>query len=213
MTAGELRSPDALMEVTPYVAAWSEELLTMPALVERGGRIAYPREGVYDRDRFGVLWARTQLRPGRGRPDFARVHPLRQRHAMADLLCQVCARPADSSENGMLWLLTDRRGDWPGWPAGAATLEPPVCLMCALVSLRYCPALRAGAVAVRVRTSQVIGVYGVLYRLGPLQPTAVGVETVRYADPRVRWVVAERLARELGECTVEPAEVLADLTF
>jgi len=205
-------SPEALLEVTPYVAAWSEEQAPMPTLVERAGRIAYQREGLFDRDRHGALWARTPMRPGKGRPDFARVHPLRQRRAMEKLLCQVCAKPADRSEEGTLWLLIDRRGDWPDWPAAAAVLEPPVCLLCALVSLRYCPALRESAVAVRVRTSHVIGVYGVLYKPGPLHPVPVGVETVRYSDPRVRWVQAERLARELSECTVKPAEAITDLT-
>jgi hypothetical protein len=215
MALGEVigvRSPDALLELTPYIAAWSEEQPPRLTLVERHGRIGYQREALFDRDRHGVLWPRMPLRPGRGRPDFARMHPLRQRRAMAELLCQVCAQPADRNDDGVLWLLPDRRGDWPGWPVGAAVQEPPVCLLCALVSLRYCPALRDGAVAVRVRTSQVTGVFGTIYRAGPLRPVAVDVETVRYDDPRLPWVQAERLVRELGECSINPPEALADLT-
>ncbi|HEY0690949.1 MAG TPA: hypothetical protein VGD71_18165 [Kribbella sp.] len=203
-----MRSSDALLELTPYVTSWTGEQEPRLALVEREGRLAYPKEGLDDRDRNGVLWSRAPLCPGRGRPDFAKVHPLRQRRAMAHLLCQVCGQPADSDEDGVLWLLPDFQNDWAGWPARMAAVEPPVCLGCVRVSVRYCPALRKGAVAVRVRNSTVVGVYGALYRPGPLVPVPVGIDTVPYDDPRVRWVQAERLVRELGESKIVPLETL-----
>ncbi|MPZ83173.1 MAG: hypothetical protein GEV28_23380 [Actinophytocola sp.] len=203
-----MRSAEPLLEVTPYVTSWTGEQEPRSALVERAGRLAYPMDSLYDRDRNGVLWSRTPLRPGHGRPDFGRVHPLRQRRAMADLLCQVCAQPADRDEDGVLWLLPDFQDDWAGWPTRMAAVEPPVCLGCVRVSVRYCPALRKGAVAVRVRDSTVVGVYGALYRPGPLGPVPVGVDTVAYDDPRTRWVRAERLVRELGDSTIVPLETL-----
>jgi hypothetical protein len=82
------------------------------------GGIAYQDETLADRDRNGVLWHRTPFIPGQGRPDFGRVHPLRQRRTMQRLLCQVCAGPANTTEDGVLWLLKDHRGDWPAWPDG-----------------------------------------------------------------------------------------------
>lgn len=133
---------------------------------------------------------------------------MRQRRAMADLLCQVCGGPADRDADGVLWLLPDFRDDWVGWPARMAAVEPPVCLACVRVSVRYCPALRSGAAVIRVRHSTVVGVHGALYRPGPLGPVAVGIETVAYGDPRARWVRASRLVRELGESVIIPAKTL-----
>jgi hypothetical protein len=51
-------------------------------------------------------------------------------------------------------------------------------------------------------------VYGALYRPGPLCPVPVGIDAVPYDDPRIRWVQAERLVRELGESTIVPLETL-----
>lgn len=127
---------------------------------------------------------------------------------MADLLCQVCGKPADRDEDGVLWLLPDYRDDWPGWPTRMAAVEPPICLACVRPSVRLCPALRKGAVTVRVRNSTIVGVYGALYRPGPLGPVPIGIETVAYHDPRARWVQAERLVRELGETRIVPLETL-----
>jgi hypothetical protein len=49
-----------------------------------------------------VLWQRTALGWQGGRPEFGRVHPLRQRRAMLRLLFQVCGGPADQMDNGVL---------------------------------------------------------------------------------------------------------------
>lgn len=45
---------------------------------------------------------------------------------MQRLLCNVCAQPADRSDDGVLWLLRDFRDDWPNWPQGMGAVEPPV---------------------------------------------------------------------------------------
>lgn len=147
-------------------------------------------------------WQRTAVHQRVGLPEFGRVHPLRQRRAMLRLLCQVCACPADRGGNGVLWLLRDYRDDWHGRPEGMASVEPPVCACCVEVSLKLCPALRRGAVAVRVREFPIAGVRGAVYRKGVAAPVAAEAANLSYDDPRVRWTVASALIRELRDCTV-----------
>jgi hypothetical protein len=190
--------------VAPYITAWSEEQDPPVVLVERhGGGIAYPDETMADRDRDSVLWFRTPFRPGVGRPEFGKVHPLRQRRAMRRLLCQVCAGPADQTEDGVLWLLQDHREDWRSWPDGMGVTEPPVCVPCVRSSLRLCPALRNGAVVVRAGSFMVAGVDGMLYR-GGSKLTQLGRTTVAFDDPAIRWVRAAGLVRELRDCVFIP---------
>lgn len=195
--------------IAPYITAWSEEQDEPFALVERYGGIAYRDETAADRDSHGVLWFRTPFRHGQGRPEFGKVHPLRQRRTMLRLLCQVCAGPADRTDDGVLWLLKDHRDDWPSWPAGMAVTEPPICLPCVRTSIKACPALRNGAAVVRARRFPVAGVHGIRYRSGSLKPVAVDAATVTFEDPAIRWVRAVNLVRELGECVIIP---LADVT-
>ncbi|WP_229759270.1 hypothetical protein [Peterkaempfera bronchialis] len=161
----------------PYIASWSGEKRCTGAVVEdrrSPGRIAYRDERPDDRDEYGVLWARADSRPTRGRPQYGLVHPRRQRHAMRNLRCQVCDGPADTDERGTLWLLGDDRGDWPGWPEEMAATTPPLCLPCARLSVRLCPHLRGRHIAVRVRNPEIAGVYGALYLPRPdrARPTA-----------------------------------------
>lgn len=167
--------------------------------------IAFTDETITDRDGNGVLWQRILVNPGAGRPEFGNVHSGRQRRAMRNLLCQVCAGPADHDKFGTLWLLPDYPGyheSWPGWPERMATPEPPVCLPCAHTALRACPALRKGHVAIRVGRSMVGGVRGVLYKPGPLIPTPVDEVLLAYDDLAIRWTVAAHLVRELFQCTI-----------
>ncbi|MEU7476846.1 hypothetical protein AB0A63_12750 [Lentzea sp. NPDC042327] len=193
----------------PYITSWSAELEVPSKVVERPGfGVGYANETFGDRDARGVLWQRPGVRLGVGKPEFGKVHPLRQRRAMRKLLCQVCAEPADRNDDGVLWLLRDHEDDWPGWPDGMACTEPPVCVRCVAVSLRLCPALRRGAVAVRVRQFAVAGVHGALYRRGTFGPAAVEEVNLAYDDPDVRWVVASALIREFRDCTVVPFEEL-----
>lgn len=188
--------------IVPYITAWTAEQDPPYELVERpGGGIAYRDEMLADRDSHGVLWFRTPHRPGQGRPDFGRVHPLRQRRAMRRLLCQVCAGPADRTDDGILWLLRDHRDDWPTWPAGMGVTEPPICAPCARTSVRLCPALRRGAAVVRVRTYPLAGVRGSLYSAGHA-PMAIREETATLEDPILRWIRAANLVRELHCCEI-----------
>lgn len=187
--------------IVPYITTWSEEKST-PTTVIRGGRgIRFADENFLDRDSNGALWTRIPSRPGYGRPEFSRVHSLRQRRAMRRLLCQVCGCAADRNEDGVLWLLRDYREDWLNWPENMANTHPPVCMKCAILSTRVCPALRGGYVAVRARRSPVSGVYGVRYQLDgrALRPVE---DTVAFDDPAIRWTVAAQLVRSLHGCTI-----------
>ena len=119
-------APDRV--IAPYITKWDAEQDLRPTLVMRpDGGIGYADELLDDRDDHGVLWQQTAARHGVGRPAFGEVHPWRQRRAMIELLCQVCAGPADRTRDGVLWLLRDYQGDWPGWPERMGSVEPP-CL-------------------------------------------------------------------------------------
>lgn len=192
------------MSVVPYITNWTAERPLPTWVVERpgGAGIAYADETLGDRDRNGVLWARTSSSPGRGRPEFGDVNSLRQRRAMRKLLCQVCAGPATQDDGGVLWVLKDHRGDWPGWPGRMGVTEPPICLPCLRYSTRACPALRRGHVTVHARRFEIAGVHGMRYRAGRQAPIAVGEALVPFGDPAARWVVASNLVRELLGCSL-----------
>lgn len=198
--------------VAPYVTAWSEETDPPDRVVEVPGRgIAYADERMTDRDKHGVLWFRTLFQPGLGRPQFGKVHPLRQRRAMQRLLCQVCGGPADRTRDGVLWLLRDFRHDWTGWPNGVGETEPPVCLPCVRLSVQVCPSLRKGAVIVRAGRYEIAGVHGALYS-GGHTPHPVGRITVSYDNPAVRWVRAVSLVRQLWDCTLIELDELPEVS-
>ena len=193
--------------VVPYIVSWSSEERLPGTVIERGRfGIGYADEILLDRDKQGVLWQRTSVSPGQGRPLFGQLHPVRQRRAMSRLLCGICGGPPDQNEQGTLWLIHDFREDWPGWPEHMAEVEPPVCLPCAHLSVRACPSLRQSWVAVRVGQAPVSGVRGVRYRGGHILPTPAGEATVAFEDPAIRWILAAQLVRELTDCTVTELE-------
>lgn len=188
----------------PYVGSWTGEDLLLGGVIQRpGGGIAYADETLIDRDEWGVLWARCASRIGVGKPLFEKLHPLRQRRAMVRLLCQVCAQPADRNKDGHLWLLPEQPSYEPQWPEGVPVTLPPLCVPCARLSVRMCPALRPKYIAVRAH-SRVCGVSGVAFRPGS-RPYEVALEdtddvVVYHADPTVRWLLATQRARSLHGC-------------
>jgi hypothetical protein len=189
--------------VVPYIGSWTGEEQLPTRVVQRPeGGIGFADETLVDRDEWGVLWTRMSSRIGDGRPLFTTLHPLRQRRAMRRLLCQVCARPADRTDKGLLWLVPGTGNDGPRWLEGMITTQPPLCVACAKVSIGACPALRPGYVAVRAWT-RLCGVTGVRFQPGRLCPTLVTDdedEVTYYDDPAVAWVQATRLARSLHGC-------------
>jgi hypothetical protein len=194
----------------PYVARWSAEKVLDAPLVETMAGIAYANELSVDRDQYGLLWSRITSRQGVGEPLYRQMHPLRQRRAMQRLLCQVCARPADHNEQGTLWLIQDQRGQWPGWPEQAQNTHPPLCLRCAAISVKSCPWLKLGYVAVRAK-SFVSGAWGGLYRTGwpDRRPLLADTATLQFGNPRLHWLQADQLTRELVDCTVVELDQLA----
>jgi hypothetical protein len=184
--------------VVPFITRWSSEHLSSAVIGNPSWGIAYEDETRWDRNAQGVLWERAPLGRGKGRPEFAGVHPLRQRRAMRKLLCQVCGGPADRTKQGELWLLPDHRDDWPGWPDEMANVSPPVCLPCARLSVRMCPVLRRSWVAIRAK-SRIVGVQGIVYQLDEIGLRPLESRTVRFDEPEIRLTLAGQLVRMLHD--------------
>jgi hypothetical protein len=184
-----------LAERVPFIASWSSETAAQPEVTMRRGRLAYLNERPYDRDSNGILWRRVPSTPGKGKPQYGKVHFLRQRQAMDGLLCQVCGRSAasDDSGDGLLWLLGEDPDDRSTWPAEVVTGHPPVCLRCAWRSVRVCPHLRKRYAAVRVHRFALSGVHGVLYRPGFPRPVPHDVGGVDFGDDRMPWMQTAQL--------------------
>lgn len=192
-------------ELVPYITQWSAEKprVRPRVIVRRDGRgIGYADERTYDRDEHGVLWNRTPSLPGQGRPEFGKVHNWRQIQAMERLLCQVCGKPADRDEQGVLWLLGEDPNAPETWPARLTTTHPPLCVPCATWSIRLCPHLRKQYTALRVRAFERWGVHGALYRPGPRGPQAVDVGAVAFDEPLIHWVRAGQLVMRLRDFTI-----------
>ncbi|MFE1959600.1 hypothetical protein [Streptomyces sp. NPDC059479] len=199
--------PHRLLPV-PYITAWSAERAPAVRVVAKGRGIGYADERPYDRDTDGVLWTRAPSLPGKGRPQFGRVHVLRQRRAMGELLCQICAGPADRNADGVLWLLGEDPDDRRSWPSDLTTTHPPLCLPCASTSVRVCPHLRKRCVALRVTDFGLAGVQGALYGPGYPAPVLVDAAGVAFGDPRIHWVRAGQLIMRLLEFTVIDLEAV-----
>jgi hypothetical protein len=196
--------------IVPYVSAWSGEKPTQPPVVRRRLRIEYAQEMPIDRDEWGVLWARRASLIGAGRPLFGKMHPARQRLAMLRMLCQICARPADHTEEGSLWLLPAQPRYEPDWLDYAPITTPPLCIECAQLSVHKCPWLRQGYVAVRAH-SRICGVSGA--RLGPgrlAEPETDDDDLFYYGDPSTRWVLAVHQTRLLYSYRFVGLDQLAD---
>ncbi len=185
----------------PFIASWSAETTTQPEVTVRQGGLAYLNERPWDRDSDGILWRRVPSMPGKGEPQYGKVHLLRQQQAMSGVLCQVCGEPAekDATGDGLLWLLNEDPEDLSTWPADLVTGHPPVCLPCAWLSVRACPHLRKQYAAVRVRRFTLSGVHGVLYRPSRSGPVPRGVGGLDFGDHRMPWMQAAQLMMRLEE--------------
>nr|WTA00457.1 hypothetical protein OH820_15280 [Streptomyces sp. NBC_00857] len=203
----------------PYISArQGEEPESASQLVVNGGRVGiqYRTETTGDRDLRGVLWARVSQNIENGKPTgaprWSDVHPSRQRECMLYLKCQVCARPADRTNAGYLFLATAPAFPGflsPGWAEGYETAQPPLCLADARKAVAQCPRLADSHVVLRAARVRLHGVIGMRYQHHPLR----GVEqlpgqdrekptAVPYGDPRTPWVLATQLVRRLYSVTV-----------
>ncbi|MGW8375381.1 hypothetical protein [Streptomyces sp. ODS28] len=203
-------------EVVPYVAAregeYGEREAMLGIRIARTGNPAglrYLNEEPRDRYR-GMLWARRSQNPGHdrmptGRPQFAMVHPSRQRESMDTMLCQVCiAARASHSAQGWLFVLPTAPDLPDSWPEGELTQHPPLCLRCARLAVKLCPALAEGHLTVRVRRPRLWGGVGALYRTGDgwrPELAAEGDIPVAFQDKAAPWLLASQLVRRLCACT------------
>lgn len=192
----------SLRGAVPYIAAWSSEQEQHTDLVVRRGRLGYADELPFDRDRFGILWRRVGSSPGKGRPEFGKVHSLRQRRAMLRVLCQVCGGPADRNRNGVLWLMGLAAYASDPWPTPIESPHPPLCLNCAVTAVRLCPHLRSDHVALRVRRFHPSAVNGALYALTPPKVEAVDLRTLALDSREAAWVKASQLIMRLADYRV-----------
>lgn len=201
--ASAVSRPPRRPSVIPVITARSNEQPVKSALIARPRLgLAYRDEVDADRDDDYALWPRMRNIPGSRRPEFTRVHPLRQRELMREMLCQVCRKEAAHDARGWLFLLPDARGDWPGWPEKMANGHPPLCEECVEPVAEFCPHLASG-LAVRVKRPVLHGVYGTEYRLSTNGPVAIGPRTVSYEDPALAWVLAAQMVRILNGCSID----------
>ncbi|MFB7915503.1 hypothetical protein [Streptomyces sp. NPDC056061] len=222
----EERTEEGAEEVPPFevphVASRSTDLgiRLVDLAVEispKGPRLAYAVPRSTDRDRHGYLWLRMYDGPGKGRPVYDCLHSARQRTCMEDMLCQVCAGPADRNGDGWLFIDWRRENSPPTWPEQSVTSMPPLCVPCARVSAYHCPFLRNNEYAVlRVRKPQLYGVSGAVYSLTAEgwqeseidSLTAEGWQEseidylAEYSKPRIPGMLASRLHRQLRGVTV-----------
>jgi hypothetical protein len=199
--------------VIPYITRRRGEtgdLALFLGVLPRLDGLRYLDEGWGDRDLRGVLWARCsqQLENGMpsGVPEFGDVHPARQREAMMRLRCQVCMGPADMTSLGYLFLVIQPDADSveAGWPEGAVTTQPPLCLAHAKTAVEEChPLVREGHVALRVARPRLYGVLGTPYRFGtggvePVRTDGKDTQvTIPYGHERALWTLASQLVRRL----------------
>lgn len=181
----------------PWVARWSTERPTAAAdfvretlLAPDGSlslRLRYADQRPGDRDRFGVLWYRAASQTI-GEPEFAQVHPHRQRDAMDHPRCQVCGRRLRIED--AVWMLAGKEIDSEGTGA-AMTGQPPLCEPCVEVSVTYCPHLRSGARdAYRAASHTPIGVFADVHR-PDLEEPLMG-ELVAHRDPWIGCALARQ---------------------
>jgi hypothetical protein len=131
----------------PYVTQWTGEMidprdhtLRIDTWTGPAGTLVYDDGQVTDRDRHGVLWMRYGSAAGDGEPMWRWVHVGRQRQAMRQLRCQVCATPLDRERTP--WLIP--AAEWALITAGTqpqATSTPPCCEDCWDIARRACPHL------------------------------------------------------------------------
>lgn len=208
----------------PFIAPWSEEGVLPYTVIARprpgGMGIGFADELSQADRRHGVLWFRHPARRGKGAPDLAAVHPLRQRQAMSHMLCQVCGESTfndDFRRWGERHLIIARAVNGVPIHEGERTTTPPVCRPCAIEAVEACPHLRKGHVAALVERAQPWGVAGIVYdprtlRPLPLKKSKNPLTEVGFEDAAIRWTLAARDVVTLHGCTPVDLSDLATLS-
>ncbi|WP_344319253.1 hypothetical protein [Streptomyces yatensis] len=170
-----------------------------------GTEIGYADEyGLADRW-SGALWIRVPVRPGTGAPLLGRVHALRQRQAINQLLCGGCGQPTAGGRPDQRHLFLVASATRQAVVEGEKTTTPPVCDGCALETVLEGPPPRTGYVAALVEHTSARGVVGIVYSPDTLEPlpgdNGHKFSFVAYDDPRLRWTLACREVVSMHGCT------------
>ncbi|WP_050514117.1 MULTISPECIES: hypothetical protein [Streptomyces] len=161
--------------------------------------LAYADETPDDRDSLDVLWRRYhQTRDHAGRPTgdpvAGKVHPDRLRETMNHLTCAVCNHPASQTADGYLFL--EPPGEEP--VEGRLTTWPPVCMDHVITYAHNRPDLRHGYTMIRSADPNLYGVRGRRLRFaGTAFETFDPDAELPYEQAQGRWIIAEKLVREL----------------
>ena len=208
----------------PFIAPWSAETplpYEITKKVRPDGRegIGYTDELSHADRRNGNLWVRWPALRGRGKPDLAAIHPLRQRQAMSHMLCMVCGHSTfndDFRRWGHRHLFIARAVEGHPIRDGEVTDTPPMCLPCAVESVDACPHLRKGHTAALVKRAEPWGVAGIVYDPRTLRriPAPADKELTEVADedPAICWTLAARDLVALTGCTPVDLNDLAALS-
>lgn len=195
--------------VIPFVASRSTEVGPLESdlaieVTPKEIRIAYRMPTRVDRDAHGNLWARMTEVPGSSRVQYDSMHSERQRKCMEEMLCQVCAEPADRDKQGWLFFDWQREESPPTWPEKSITAMPPLCVPCARLSAQLCPFLRGTEyVVLRARKANLYGVAGTVYTVDKDGWHGSEYDVLSpNSKPRIPGLLASRLYRELRGVTV-----------
>lgn len=139
----------------PYITAWSQELprpvsstaadVEVRLVATDDGQFVYAPDHPADVTvEDGLVWLDRPSNPGVGTPRWADVHEARQRTAMVEHRCQVCAvrLPRPSADRPQVWLTSDTTAGDGRVPAGHhSTVDPATCGPCAKQAAVLCPHL------------------------------------------------------------------------
>lgn len=152
------------------------------------------------RDQFGLLWHRDLPgAQGKGEPQFAGLHTLRQRDCMINHRCQVCSDHFPVGEpvtflHGKSGLSLDRTDP-------IITGTAPTCERCIPVAMRSCPAQRRmPRVIMRARSVQPCEIVGDVY--APWGVEAIAVK-VALDDPVTLRMNCKQLHVRVSDYTLE----------
>lgn len=201
-----------LFDHVPWIVQWSGEPWIPGEVIALKNGIGYADELPFDRGRHGEL-LRRGVRPvpaeQRGRPLFAAINHAKARRCQRLLLCQTCAKPAGRTDAGTLWVLTTKAYND---ALKVDFAQAPTCLPCAVISVRLCPMLRDGYVALRAQEARPVGVVGILLapNPNPFNPREIRIVEESYAtyydDPSLPWVLVEETRLGLEHITLVDLE-------
>jgi hypothetical protein len=156
--------------------------------------LAIAEAGNLRQDHLGIWWCPSQPDSG-GPPQFAQLHPERQRRCMDELRCQVCAKRTGEPST---WLLDPASLRDPDGSLAVSIVNShaPVCRACIPLAGEHCPAVRAASyVAVEADEVRPWGVSGDIIQVSDDRSVSLvpgGPQPVAQDDPRLAHTVAKQ---------------------